>query len=157
MIEDEYIKKINIVIKEGNEEKAEYLYNEIVSVYKYLIKDIEGGTSCLNAKMNMVWNLNELENKLPENCDYIEDLKLLSKKLTKYRDDLIMSNKKNNLTANKQKIVINNSKITNSNIGSTIHDSKHKEKAIFKIIGLFAGIATIIGLIITILRITGKI
>ena len=77
---EQHIKEAEEVIASNDSTRAEELYNKLLGIYRTQINDFEAGTTVLQAKENMVWNLNDGIN-LPTECDYIEDLKLIVEKL----------------------------------------------------------------------------
>ncbi len=96
MLINEYLEKIEYVIKNNDQSLAQVVYEEIVNVYKHEIKGIEDGTTALAAIVNAVWNLNydNPSDKLNINIDYINDLKIIRPKLRKYEETQEISSKK---------------------------------------------------------------
>lgn len=167
MLIDEYIKKTEQAINSGDQNSAKSLFNEIVSVYKDEISGLDNGTSDLTARFNMVLNLNfnDPKDMLSTDVDYINDLRIILPKLRKYAEKTRMMQNTHTLnnsvinnhhTVNDSSIRISNSSISKSTIGNA---SKEKEKCkiISVIIGVLAGIATIVGTIFTILHQLGKL
>ncbi len=168
MLIDEYIKKIEQVINNCDQNSAESLFKEIIRVYKDDISDLDSGTSDLNARFNMVLNLNfnDPKDMLSTDTDYIDDLRVILPKLRKYAEKTKMIQNTQTLnnsainnynTINDSSIRISDSLISKSSIGNASQEKKGKDKTIIAIIGALAGIATIIGTIFAILHQLGKL
>lgn len=170
MLIDEYIKKIEQVINNGDQNSAESLFREIIRVYKDEISDLDNGTSDLTARFNMVLNLNfnDPKDMLRTDIDYIDDLKVILPKIRKYAEKTKMMQNTQTLnnsvitnynTTNDSSIRISDSSISKSTIGNASQEKekKGKGKIIVAIIGALAGIATIIGTIFAILHQLGKL
>ncbi|SRR5690554_4680099 len=160
MLIDDYLKRVEQAIIDNDQSSAMNLFEEIVRVYSGEISDIEKGTTALQARINMVWNLNfnDPKDMLNTDVDYINDLKVILPKLQKHSDEQKTKTPKTNIY-NDSSINITDSSVSNSNIGhnSTVKEEKGKYKIIFSIIAALAGIATIIGTIFAILHQLGKI
>lgn len=170
MLIDEYIKKIEQVINNCDQNSAESLFKEIIRVYKDDISDLDSGTSDLNARFNMVLNLNfnDPKDMLSTDTDYIDDLRVILPKLRKYAEKTKMIQNTQTLnnsainnynTINDSSIRISDSSISKSTIGNASQEKgkERKGKTILAIIGALAGIATIIGTIFAILHQLGKL
>lgn len=152
---EQHIRETKEVIESKDLEKAERQYNFLLAVYGKKILDYEQGTSALQAKENMVWNMNGLN--LPIVVDYISDLKLVVEKIILYNQEQESINI-NNISANNigrvkiedKSINVLNSQIQNSSIGQE-NEGKKGLKNIWKviggIIGGLAGISTVLTLI----------
>lgn len=170
MLIDEYIKKIEQVINNGDQNCAENLFKEIIRLYRDEISDLDSGTSDLSARFNRVLNLNfnDPKDMLSTDTDYIDDLKIILPKLRKYSEKTKMSQNTQTMNnsvinnynkINDSSIRISDSSISKSTIGfaSQEKEKKGKGKIIVSIIGALAGIATIIGTIFAILHQLGKL
>lgn len=154
---DEHIKETEEIISSNDQARAKEQYNKLFSIYNAKIDSFEQGTTVLQSKMNMVWNMNDGIN-LPTNSDYIKDLKLLVQKLKLYKQQIepnYVINCKNNIQSQGDVCITDNSiNIENSTIQkSTIGNNQNKTsgwKIVGGVIGVFAGIATILTFILAI-------
>ncbi|MCR4874748.1 MAG: hypothetical protein K5923_03265 [Clostridia bacterium] len=84
---DKHIKEIENVIQLNDQIMARALYDELLKCYSKCIPCFEFGTNALFVKTNMQWNFNDGVDLVDED-DYINDLKIILKKVQKYYDDL---------------------------------------------------------------------
>ena len=155
---EQHIRETENIIEGNNSVQAEKLYKKLLGIYGKQIKDFESGTTVLRAKENMVWNLNDGIN-LSTECDYIEDLKLIIEKLKLFDQQnstgSTIVNCRNNInTQGNVTITDNSTTIDNSQINEVNLNSKKCKKVSFwklfaGIIGVLAGIATIVTLILS--------
>ena len=159
MIIDEYIARIEEAIDSRSEKKQEKLLEEIFSVFKNDIPDIRAGTTYESSFFDISFEVNGMDNPLPTKCNYRNDLKLILRKIKKYRETLELQNQAKTVVNNSTNINISNSVVKKSNIASqgAINNSVNqkgkkppKVAIIATIIGILAGIAGIITAIIEI-------
>ena len=153
---EQHIEETKAIIASNDQKKAQEQYDKLFAIYNKKIDGYENGTTVLQSKMNAVWNLND-GFKLPTECNYIEDLKLVLEKIILFKQSntgsgVVINNNYNlqnqgSVTINDNSINIENSTIEKSTIGGG-----KKKKSIWAIIGAIigalAGIATIVSVVL---------
>lgn len=147
MMIDNYIERIERVIDGSSTENGEKLLEEVFAVFKKDIPNIRDGTTYDVAIANMVLNLNDLKEPLPEDYCLLDDLKLVLNKLKLYKD----LNTKSKSVVNNTVINISKSKINKSNLATKTSNQGENETKRMKIFGIIVGIVTIVGVVFTIL------
>lgn len=154
---EQQIREAQEIIAHKDSKRAEKQYDILFSLYKDKIDGYENGTTVLQSKMNVIWNLNDGIN-LPTDVDYIYDLSLVLQKIIMYKQEHDKESTQNqtfyNNSQNTGTIKVKDGSINIENSGVSESVSPKTKPSAWGIIGwiiaALAGIATIATLILQI-------